>query len=204
MGTAPVSAEETACITMFMANEPKSANVATTLLNGPYTILAKRDVLFRKKPRTVLLLREQPTTVYVAPPDLRTDLQGTQCPQQIEKIGEKTVGGRKVAMFHVAGNVASKQHELELGRPVEMYELKKNRKYIATDWQPRQWYTVPRVVFLVAGSRSVYLANKELEAKLRAHAGKQIEFSVIGVEKFTSRSKHKKREAVIEIHRVIT
>ena len=85
---------------------------------------------FRSKARTVLLLGESSQKLYFATESLFEDLTGLQCPVDIEKLGEKTVSGNRVAIVRVTDQATCKHVALEVGRPVEMHKPVQNRRYI--------------------------------------------------------------------------
>jgi hypothetical protein len=170
------AAVERARIAEFTQNDTKNCKSMKCLEDKPFTVIAKKYMLFRGKPRTVLLLREESICIYFAPDALFIDLINAQCPIVIAKIGQKTVAGKHIPVV-VIGNAVSKTG-LELGRPVEMHALKRNTLYSASVWSPRTWYKQDRMAFLVDGSSQVYLASDVLENVFKTSGGKRVQFKL--------------------------
>ena len=128
--------------------------------------------------RPVFLLRGIPDALYFAPDEPYNDITDLPCPVGVEKVGAKVKHGQNLAVVQVIGQNTTKDHALELGSPVEMHKLVRNRRYLANKWAPRKWYGKDRVAFLVDGRKQVYLASPELESVFRANPTKQVEFAV--------------------------
>jgi hypothetical protein len=200
---APEEALEDARVAQFLETDQKNCKSMAVLENSKFTIIAKKDTSFRKKPRTVVLLRESPMTPYFVPASLFEDLSGLRCPVDVEKIGERVVNGHLIAVVRLAGQKTARHLELELGRAVEMHTLSHNKSYITTQWATRTWYRRERIVFLVDGSSHVLLACNELENVFRANPTSQVEFAVTGVQRITTKSKNAKLVPNIDVIRIL-
>jgi hypothetical protein len=193
---------QSAIIKRFQSEEARKCKNTITLSNGIYTVLAKKDTSFRKLTRTVLLLDGYTESSYFAPDNLAGDLQHAICPVGIQRIGQKSYKGKTESVFKVLGVDSAKDQALEMGRPIEMHTLVRDKHYIATNWTEKTWYRTARVVFLVHGMSQPILACPELQSVFRENPGKQVEFYVTGTREIRAGS-NVKIVAVVRILQII-